>query len=438
LCFGRFRDSWEDREQKGDGVLVDEQVSFVDLMVAENRWRLQTQKSRGSEEPRLRMTNSQTTKTYAVRSGTTFVEIGRILSECHERLPHGVWLPWFDREFKWSDRTARNYIHAFELVQSRKLKTVSNLDIDARSLYALAAPSTSEAARDEVFARAESGERLKYTEVQEIVTKHAEQGAEEKLPPLPTASSVTAIRPPRSARMLTAISLSRWKELSADKRHELLQPENLPKNFDARFNKQSSDGIEWAQWSWNPISGCKHACQVYCYAKDFTERHPENYPHSFEPTIYPYMLAAPGNVPVPAEAAHDTRYKNVFTCSMADLFGRWVPREWIEVVLEQERNNPQWNFLFLTKFPQRLVEFTFLPNAWLGTTVDLQCRVKNAEAAFAKLKNAGHNGVRWLSVEPMLIQGKLKGSEIVEAGLVAQVKVSKTADAAPPALRAGE
>jgi protein gp37 len=101
---------------------------------------------------------------------------------------------------------------------------------------------------------------------------------------------------------------------------------------------------------------------------------------------------------VPAEAATDTRYRNVFTCSMADLFGRWVPAEWINAVFDTVRANPQWNFLFLTKFPKRMAEFDIPDNAWMGTSVDLQARVKAAESAFENVKS----GVRWLSVEPML------------------------------------
>jgi protein gp37 len=91
-------------------------------------------------------------------------------------------------------------------------------------------------------------------------------------------------------------------------------------------------------------------------------------------------------------------HKNVFVCSMADLFGRWVPAEWIEAVLAACRAAPQWNFLFLTKFPQRMAEFEFADNFWLGTTVDCQARVANAEKAFRKLRS----GVKWLSLEPML------------------------------------
>jgi protein gp37 len=83
---------------------------------------------------------------------------------------------------------------------------------------------------------------------------------------------------------------------------------------------------------------------------------------------------------------------------MADLFGRWVPDAWIDAVLAVVRENQQWNFLFLTKFPIRLTEFSFPANAWLGTSVDAQARIPNAEKAFARVQG----GVKWLSCEPML------------------------------------
>ena len=83
---------------------------------------------------------------------------------------------------------------------------------------------------------------------------------------------------------------------------------------------------------------------------------------------------------------------------MADLFGRWVPLEWINAVMLAVRGNPQWDFLFLTKFPQRLSEIEIPENAWMGTTVDLQARVANAERAFEKVRCR----IRWLSVEPMI------------------------------------
>jgi protein gp37 len=160
------------------------------------------------------------------------------------------------------------------------------------------------------------------------------------------------------------------------------------------FNKQDTTNIEWARWSWNPVTGCLHNCP-YCYARDIANRF---YPWKFEPIFHPERLAAPQYQRVPEEADYELGWRNVFTCSMADLFGKWVPSEWIQLVLDVVRDAPQWNFLFLTKFPVRLAQFEFPQNAWLGTTVDCQARVKFAEKSFAKVKG----GIKWLSVEPML------------------------------------
>lgn len=199
----------------------------------------------------------------------------------------------------------------------------------------------------------------------------------------------------RVERLRVNCSLDEWNTLSQQEREELLNLEP----YAATLNEQKNQDIEWAQWSWNPVTGCKHECS-YCYARDIalSERMKSVYPNGFEPSFRSRSLNAPFRQKVPTEAATDTRYKNVFTCSMADLFGRWVPEEWINAVLGSVRNNPQWNFLFLTKFPKRMAEFEIPDNAWMGTSVDLQARVKAAEDAFANVKC----GVRWLSIEPML------------------------------------
>ncbi len=164
------------------------------------------------------------------------------------------------------------------------------------------------------------------------------------------------------------------------------------------FN-QTNDMVDWARWTWNPVTGCEHNC-VYCYARDIANRF---YPEKFEPTYRPERLDAPRNTKVPGTVAfatdpvEKTSWRNVFVCSMADLFGRWVPDEWINGVFESCRQSPQWNYLFLTKFPQRYVGLDFPETSWVGTSIDEQKRVANAEKAFRKIKVP----VRWLSVEPM-------------------------------------
>jgi hypothetical protein len=71
----------------------------------------------------------------------------------------------------------------------------------------------------------------------------------------------------------------------------------------------------------------------------------------------------------------------------------------VEPVLASCRRNPQWDYLFLTKFPQRYVGLDLPPTAWIGTTVDDQYRVKIAEEAFRKIRAVR---VKWLSLEPLL------------------------------------
>jgi protein gp37 len=59
---------------------------------------------------------------------------------------------------------------------------------------------------------------------------------------------------------------------------------------------------------------------------------------------------------------------------MADLFGDWVPDEWIKEVFKACEKAPQHRYLFLTKNPMRYIELNnkrLLPmqsNFWYGTT----------------------------------------------------------------------
>jgi protein gp37 len=167
----------------------------------------------------------------------------------------------------------------------------------------------------------------------------------------------------------------------------------------ATFNK-TNEQVSWAAWTWNPVTGCLHNCQ-YCYARELALKasYREAYPIGFEPLFHPERLDAPKNTRVPEEARSDSRLKRVFVCSMADLYGKWVPDEWITQVHASCIANPQWDYLLLTKFPRRYVVLDLPPTAWLGTSVDEQKRVRFAEEAFGQIKGVR---VKWLSLEPLL------------------------------------
>ena len=136
--------------------------------------------------------------------------------------------------------------------------------------------------------------------------------------------------------------------------------------------------IDWADMSWNPVTGCRHDCP-YCYAaktaKRFggydgalaedvwgrihvldspAQRIQKNgktatapFPFFFEPTLHRYRLGEPIHVEMP---------RSIFVCSMADLFGRWVPTDWIVEVFDACLAAPQHNYIFLTKNPNRYIE----------------------------------------------------------------------------------
>ncbi len=175
--------------------------------------------------------------------------------------------------------------------------------------------------------------------------------------------------------------------------------------------------IETFDYTWNPVTGCLKGCE-YCYAKRSANRlysmkkrkiiRSINYPgkapyyiaapgalcpRNFEPTYYPHRLQEPIIKKKPS---------TIFVCSMGDLLGDWVPKEWIERVIITARMSPQHTFFFLTKNPKRYEEFEWPKNCWLGTTVTRQ-------QDFDRVWELDHANLldrkMWVSVEPML--GKL-------------------------------
>jgi protein gp37 len=175
----------------------------------------------------------------------------------------------------------------------------------------------------------------------------------------------------------------------------------------ATFNETTGDGISWAGWSWNPVTGCLHGCD-YCYARDIatSTRFASAYPAGFTPLFHHERLDAPANTIIPRKILDSgdekliEEYHRVFVCSMADLYGRWVPDEWIEKVHASMLRSPQWQYILLTKFPARYVGLDLPDGAWVGTSVDEQKRVRIAQEAFAKLPQ-DKKIIKWLSLEPL-------------------------------------
>jgi protein gp37 len=160
----------------------------------------------------------------------------------------------------------------------------------------------------------------------------------------------------------------------------------------------TNNSVDWANWTWNPVTGCEHGCK-FCYAREIanSQRMAAVYPNGFEPTYHPYRLDAPKNTT--RKDSDDERDGRVFVCSMADLFGKWVPKEWIQSVFDACIESPEWEYLFLTKWPARYAQMPLLKKAWYGASVIQQSDVARVEKAMAAFKT---DCVKWISLEPML------------------------------------
>jgi hypothetical protein len=130
------------------------------------------------------------------------VTLEKHLKEVKDRVGHGRWLPWLKAEFGWTGQSALNFIRVYELSQS-KSKTVLDLNLPLRTIYLLAAPSTPQAAKDEVIERAANGDELSHDTVKGIVDKSKTTTSENAKPTKPPKPEVQPEVPPEPALQVT-------------------------------------------------------------------------------------------------------------------------------------------------------------------------------------------------------------------------------------------
>lgn len=181
------------------------------------------------------------------------------------------------------------------------------------------------------------------------------------------------------------------------------------------------DGTVTPGSTWNPIRGqnARHTCARIspgcdnCYAATMTRRGlmgtaPIDYGVGETPNdparLDEKALALPFTWKKP---------RKVFVCSMTDLFGTWVPDEWIARILNVMFQASQHTYIVLTKRPSRmqtvlstlahnvtvahLPKFWPLPNVWVGVTIE-----SDAYTWRANVLRQTPAAVRWISAEPLI------------------------------------
>jgi DNA repair photolyase len=155
--------------------------------------------------------------------------------------------------------------------------------------------------------------------------------------------------------------------------------------------------------TWNPVTGCYHSC-IYCWARKLALRklrNAERYRNGFIPKLN--------------QGEFNDRFDGgiVFVSDMGDLLGDFIPRKWIESVINYVKKFLNTYFLLLTKNPARYHEFLdkMPSNIILGVTIetnrdDLYLKKMISKAPLPSKRYEAMQKLNWdkkfISIEPIL------------------------------------
>lgn len=186
-------------------------------------------------------------------------DIGQKLILVKEKMGHGSFTNWLAGEFGWSERTAQRFMNVAQVLNDRfkdKSDNLSDLslDFDLSALYYVTAPNTPVAAREELFAIAQSGEKVTYTKLNQVKHKYSPKKVElepnpelEQLSPpsSPSESEIPRAQDKRSKPEIVAFIPRTQEQATANRTSMNSQVVKVPLLSQPSLQASVSDAATW-------------------------------------------------------------------------------------------------------------------------------------------------------------------------------------------------
>jgi protein gp37 len=180
-------------------------------------------------------------------------------------------------------------------------------------------------------------------------------------------------------------------------------------------------GIEWADATWNPVTGCTKVSQGcrHCYALRDWARLSANPKSVYYGRAFTDVQCHEERLEIPLGWSKPRR---IFVNSMSDLFHAAVPDAFILRVLEVMRRAPEHTFQVLTKRGDRMFAFfdklgePVPTNCHLGVSVEDQLTWEERAPWLLAIRAA----IRFVSFEPLLGPIDARGTHVRMASIPAR------------------
>ncbi len=152
------------------------------------------------------------------------------------------------------------------------------------------------------------------------------------------------------------------------------------------LNKQGEGKIDWCDYTWNPVSGCRNGC-YYCYMQRLVKR----FGFDMTPKFHPKRLKD-------LKKLENMKQSKIFVGSSGDIFSEGIEDSWIDQIIMEVRKYPQHIFQFLTKIPKGYKDWDFPDNCWLGSCIDGLTKTEDNIKDMALVKSK----IKFVSFEPLI------------------------------------